>query len=144
MLLRAKQCCNFLVCPTLMILKQESRSKKPILRCIFKASNMEYDPIWGRTLAWQWCVSGQEPSAPVWPFLQTGNSRKPGKGAKVISYLFLFNWHLRLLFARVGITRSFHWWKHVKKYKKQPPPGHHDHLANSGVFIIRPGDHPVL
>ena len=116
---------------------------KAILRFLWKAVYLEHDPIWGCTLVGQWCVSGQEPSASAWPCCKTVNAREHWQGPTVIISLFLLKWHSRLLFTRIGATWSFGWWKYFQKNQRPPPPGHHDHFANTGVFIIRPGYHSI-
>ena len=45
---------------------------------------------------------------------------------------------------RIGATWSSIWWNHLLNSKQAPPPGHKNHQTNTGVFIIRPGDHYMV
>ena len=45
-----------------------------------------------------------------------------------------------LLLERIGAAWDILWWHYFLGKNKPPPPGHDNHIINTGVFIIRPGE----
>ena len=68
----------------------------------------------------------------------------PGSSDEGPRWLFLsFIVKILILLARIGAAWDYIWWTYFLEKHQPAPTGHYNDHINTGVFIIRPGEHYI-